>query len=99
MYNIDRLQILPLVLLLLCACGDSGDDESAGPDPEPPPPQRGDLIGAAPTLVASYTPDELLAVATSGDVSLVILEEILTPVCTIDVYRLRIPDGRSGGRR
>ena len=65
MYNIDRLQTLPLVLLLLCACGDSGDDESAGPDPEPPPPppQRGDLIGAAPTLVASYSPDELLAVA------------------------------------
>ena len=87
MYTIDRLQVLPLVLLLLCACGDSGDDGSAGPDPEPPPPQRGDLIGAAPTLVASYTPDELLAVATSGDVSLVILEEILTPVCTIDIYR------------
>lgn len=76
---------LCLVLVLLGACDSSGDDDGGPPDPDPPAPQRGDLIGAA-TLTASYSPDELLALISSGDVSQEILQEILTPDCGIDVY-------------
>ncbi len=49
--------------------------------------QRGDLIGAA-ALVASYTPDELLAIAATDDVTQLLLEEILSPDCGIDVYHI-----------
>ena len=86
MHRFARLHALPLVLLLLCACGNS-DDEGAPPDPEPPAPQRGDLIGEAPTLVASYSPDELLALASSDELTQLLLTEVLTPECRIDVYR------------
>jgi alpha/beta superfamily hydrolase len=86
MHHFERLMVLPLALLLLSACGNSDDDGSMTPGPEPPAPQRGDLIGDSPTLVATYTPDELLAVATSGDVTQLILEQVLSPECTIDVY-------------
>jgi alpha/beta superfamily hydrolase len=85
MHHFDRLRVLPLVLLL-CACGGSNDDNSPL-DPEPPAPQPGDLIGEAPTLVASYSPDELLALASSNEVTQLLLEEVLTPECGIDVYR------------
>lgn len=85
MQRFDRLRVLPLALLFLWGCENSNDDGTP-PEPEPPAPQRGDLIGESPTLVASYSPDELLAVATSGDVSQLILEEVLSPECTIDVY-------------
>ena len=83
--TIPRNYVLPVVFVLLCACENS-DDDGTPPEPEPPAPQRGDLIGESPTLVASYSPDELLAVASSGDVSQLILEEVLSPECTIDVY-------------
>lgn len=85
MNHFDRLRVLPLVLLLLCGCENSGD-EGMPPDPEPPAPQRGELIGEAPTLVASYSPDELLALASSNEVTQLLLEEVLTPECRIDVY-------------
>ena len=80
-----RFRALPLLfLLLLCGCGSSDDDNGSG-NPDPPDPQRGDLIGEA-TLVASYSPDELLALAGAGDLTELLLEEVLTPECTIDVY-------------
>jgi len=85
MHHFDRLRVLPLVLLLLSACGNS-DNEGTPPDPEPPAPQRGELIGEAPTLVASYSPDELLALASANEVTQLLVEEILTPECRIDVY-------------
>ena len=93
MHRLNRLHLLPLVLLLLCACESSDDDEDTTPAPEPPAPpsppapQRGDLIGA-PTLVASYSPDELLAVASSNEVAQLLVDQILTPDCRIDVYHL-----------
>ena len=86
MRRFERLCALSCVLLLLTAC-DSSDDEGMPPEPEPPDPQRGDLIGDAPTLVATYSPDELLALASSNEVTQLLLEEVLTPDCQIDVYR------------
>jgi alpha/beta superfamily hydrolase len=83
MRRFDRLRALPLALLLLSGCGSSDDDDGADPEPAP---QRGDLIGAAPTLIASYTPDELLALAASDEVTQLLLEEVLSPSCGIDVY-------------
>ncbi len=84
MHHFDRLRVLPLVLLLLCACG--GSDDNSPPDPDPPAPQRGELIGEAPTLVASYSPDELLTLASLNEVTQLLLEEVLTPECRVDVY-------------
>jgi pimeloyl-ACP methyl ester carboxylesterase len=84
MHRFDRFRVLPLVLLLFCACERSDNDEDT--DPEPPAPQRGELIGEAPTLVASYSPDELLALVSSNEVTQLLLEEVLTPECRIDVY-------------
>jgi hypothetical protein len=86
MHRFERFPVLPLVLLLLCACERSDDDEDTPPDPEPPAPQRGELIGDAPTLVASYSPDELLVLASSNEVTQLLVEEVLTPECRIDVY-------------
>jgi pimeloyl-ACP methyl ester carboxylesterase len=86
MHRFDRLQALILVLLLLSAC-ESSDNEGVPPDPEPPQPQRGDLIGDAPTLVASYSPAELLALVSSDELTQILLTEVLTPECRIDVYR------------
>jgi hypothetical protein len=83
---IQSIQILPVVLLLLSACDSNDDDEAMAPEPEPPAPQRGELIGEAPTHTASYSPDDLLALATSNEVAQVLVEEVLTPECTIDVY-------------
>jgi hypothetical protein len=37
-------------------------------------------------MVASYSPDELLALASSDEVAQRLVEEILTPECTIDVF-------------
>jgi alpha/beta superfamily hydrolase len=84
MHRFDRLRALAISLLLLSACGSSDDDDGTTPDPAP---QRGELIGDAPTLVATYTPDELLAIAASDEVAQLLLEEVLTPACSIDVYR------------
>jgi hypothetical protein len=83
----SALAVLPLALLLLAGCDNSDDDGNGSVTPEPPDPQRGDLIGEAPTLVASYSPDELVALAGSGDLTELLLEEVLTPECGIDVYR------------
>jgi hypothetical protein len=85
MHGFDRLRVLPVVLLLLSAC-DSSDDEDTTPEPAPPMPQRGELIGDAPVLVASYSPDELLAAARSNEITQLLIDQVLTPECTIDVY-------------
>src|SRR5262245_54371331 len=78
-----RLRLLSLTLLSLqAACGDGGGGMSEPPVPQP---RRGDLIGDV-SLVASYSPDELLALVSRGTVSQSILDEILSPDCRIDVY-------------
>jgi len=85
MHDVIRTRALPVLFLLLCGCGGSDDGDNGSGNPDPPDPQRGDLIGEA-TLVASYTPDEMLALAGAGDLTELLLEEVLTPECTIDVY-------------
>lgn len=77
-----------LASVLLAACG-SSDDGGAAPPPEPPPPapQRGDLIGGGPMLVASYSPAELLALASPDELTQLVIGEVLSPDCRIDVYR------------
>ena len=82
MRPIDRLLVLSLVTIILSACGSSDDDDNP---PEPPDPQRGDLVGE-PALVASFSTNELLALAASNDVTELLLEEVLSPDCRIDVY-------------
>ena len=80
----DRLRLLPFVFLwLLAACDNSGD--AMGGPPDPPAPQRGELIGDV-SLVASYSPDELLALISSGTETQEILDQVLSPDCRIDVY-------------
>ena len=86
MRHFDRFRVAPLALLLLCGCGSSDDDGDMPPDPEPVP-QRGDLIGE-PTLVASWSTDELLALVSSNEVTQRLLAEVLTPDCLIDVYHI-----------
>ncbi len=75
---------LPILLLLLSGCSNSDDNDGNNP-PEPPDPQRGDLVGE-PALVASFSTNELLALAASNDVTELLLEEVLSPDCRIDVY-------------
>lgn len=83
----SRIRHWVLVLpLLLSACGGGSGGDDPPPDPEPVA-RRGDLIGDAPTPVGSYSPDELLALASANDVTLQLLEEVLSPECGIDVYR------------
>jgi len=84
-----RTHALTLVVLLLCACGSSDDDDNTPPPPDPDPvAQRGDLIGEL-QLAATYSPDELLAIAATDDVTQLLLEEILSPDCGIAVYRFQ----------
>src|SRR6185295_8494637 len=78
--------LLPIVLLLVSACNNSDNNQDM--TQEPPAPQRGDLIGDAPTLVASYSPDELLGLASSNEVAQQLAGEVLTPACRVDVYHL-----------
>jgi hypothetical protein len=77
--------VLPLVVLLLAGCG-SSDNDNEPPEPEPPEPQRGELIGDAPTPVASYSPAELLALGATDELTQLILDQILSPDCAIEVY-------------
>ncbi len=80
----SRFRVLPLVLVSLLAACDNGNDNMGGSNP-PPESQRGELIGDV-TLVASYSPSELLALVSSGTVSQEILDAVLSPECRIDVY-------------
>ena len=84
MLRFARLRIFPVLSLLLCACGGSDGDGGGNMPPEPEA-QRGDLIGA-PELVASFSTDELLALASLNEVAELLLEEVLAPDCGIDVY-------------
>src|SRR4029078_4275938 len=77
------LRILPFSVLSLLAACDNGDGNMGGPPG--PQPQRGELIGEV-SLVASYSPDDLLDLASSGTVTQAILEQLLSPDCRIDVY-------------
>lgn len=88
----------PLLLadLLLCAflagCGGDDDVEITPPPPPPPPPAegvRGDLIGGAPPLVASWSPDQLAAAVAGNAVAGRLVDLLLAPECTVHVHQLR----------
>ena len=83
MFCFKWLRVMPVLPLSLLAACDSGDGNMGGP-PEPQA-QRGELIGDV-SLVATYSPDELLALASSGTVTRAVLDEILSPDCAISVY-------------
>ncbi len=87
MHHLHRLPALAVVLSLLSACDNGNGGHGMSPDPDPPAPARGDLIGEA-TLSASYSPDELLALFSSGEVTQQILASVLSPDCRIDVYHI-----------
>src|SRR6185369_2401095 len=76
-------RILPhLLLCVLVGCDNNSGEMGGPPAPEP---QRGELIGDV-SLVATYTPAQLLALLSSGTVTRAILDEILSPDCRIAVY-------------
>ena len=85
MPTFHRFRVLPLVLASLLAACDNGNGDMGGPPDPPPAPHRGDLIGNV-SLVASYSPSELLALISSGTVTQEILDAVLSPECRIDVY-------------
>jgi len=88
MHRFSRLAI-PVLLAMLSACDSSDDNNNdMAPEPEPPAPQRGELIGDAPTFTASYSPDELVALASANEVAERLVEAVLTPECTVDVYHV-----------
>src|SRR5262245_41729745 len=78
-------QLLPLALLAVLGACDNGNGNGDMGGPPAPEPQRGDLIGDV-SLVASYSPAELLGVISSGTVTREILDEVLSPDCRIDVF-------------
>jgi hypothetical protein len=91
------MAILSVALLLLGACDNDDDaDEDSGGSPEPAA-QRGDLVDGDPSLSASYTPDQLVALLSTNEIAQELADEVLTPECTIDVHQLRYltiaPDG------
>lgn len=83
MNHLHRLASLSLALLLLAGCSNSDDDMP--PDPDPPDPQRGEMIGE-PEQTGSYSPTELVALAATDPLTQRILDEILSPDCSIEVY-------------
>lgn len=82
--------------LLLCAvlagCGGDDDVEVTPAPPPPPPPAegaRGDLMGGAPPLVASYSPEQLASAVAGNDVAGRLVDLLLAPECTVHVHQLR----------
>ncbi len=88
------LRFIPcvLILVLLGACNpggkDNASDSASAPMQPASQPQRGTLLAGAPTLVASYSTDDLLALLTGSDVGEELLSLAYTPKCSLNVYHL-----------
>src|SRR5262245_4720832 len=78
------LSLLTIVALFGCGGGGGNSEE-----PSAPQAQRGDLLESPPTLVATYSPNELLALLDVNRVSEAFLDLLLDPVCTVNIYQLK----------
>jgi hypothetical protein len=78
-----RLLTLASVLIGLSACSHKNSMSDMAPVP-----QRGDLL-SPPTLVASYSPSDLLSLAGGSEVGKTLLQIAVSPACTIAVYHLQ----------
>ena len=76
---------------ILTGCFGKDDNNPMTPTPTPPPPAaaRGDVVNGPPTLVATYSPTELLAVLGGNDLGKTFLQLAYTPLCTISVYHMQ----------
>jgi hypothetical protein len=70
------------------ACIVSGCQRNHGSDTSASPPQRGVLLQSPPTRVASYSPNELLALLTGNDLGKVLLKTAYSPSCSVSVYHI-----------
>jgi Prolyl oligopeptidase family len=85
--NIFRFALITLLAVAaLSACGGSGNSSTTTGTPMPAPVQRGDLVNGPPTLVGTYSPDELLAILGGNDLGKTLLGFAYSPLCTISVY-------------
>ncbi len=80
--------VLPFVVLLLSACN-GGKDDDAEETAEPSTPKRGDLIDGAPAKRATVTPEQLVALLDTNELTEALAAEILTPQCSVDIHQLK----------
>lgn len=93
MKNFRQALVVLMALATLGGCfgKDNNDDSNSGTamtPPPPPPAQRGDVVNGPPALVATYSPDELLALLGGNDLGKTFLQLAYTPLCTISVYHM-----------
>lgn len=80
--------------LVLCACGGEDDDEASTPQPAPSPapaqpPVRGTLLQNPPTKLGTYTPGDMLAKLGGNEIAQALLDIVIEPKCSVDVYQIR----------
>jgi alpha/beta superfamily hydrolase len=78
-----RLLAVSTTLSCLIACSHKNSMSAAAPAS-----QRGDLL-AAPAMVASYSPSDLLGLAGGNDLGKTLLQLTVSPTCTIAVFHLQ----------
>ncbi len=78
-------------VLLLTSCGsDNKGNDTGGITPTPPStPQRGDLLETPPTLLKTYTPQELLDLAGQNDIGKALVNLAVAPKCSVSVHQLK----------
>ena len=54
-----------------------------------PPPQRGQLLQNPPAAVGSYTVSQLLSMASDGTLTQMLLKQVVSPDCSVDIYQLQ----------
>jgi hypothetical protein len=79
------LRFFPLASTLACLIACS---HRTSVNPMAPVAQRGDLL-STPTLVASYSPSDLLRLAGGNDLGKLLLQLAVNPTCMIAVYHLQ----------
>lgn len=91
MNQLQRTFLVLVVAATVGACNgsDKNNDSTSGmPTATVPPPQRGDVVNGPPTLVATYSPNDLLTLLGGNDLGKTFLQLAYTPLCTISVYHM-----------